>query len=245
MRTSKKRNYGSATFWITNAVYVIIVCSAFYISSTMSINGIIAKDSAMNILKALLDVDVALVAFFGLILVFHLNYVNSVKERIAQQRHETNVDRDRFSLDYLIGVDKVSSDTLPSLKKAYDEIDRKYSTRIEELEKEFHDLILQIASISISAIITIIFIFIDILLTVYYLGTINNGLPFMDLVFVLVVLLVVLYSITTELVFLQPKTERIIFSQELKKLWSDAQQKRRKDEDSKKEFSNSKNQSST
>lgn len=227
MSSQSKRRYGSLSFWITSAVYVLIIICSWYITSNLSINGFIAKESAVSILKALLDVDIALVAFFGLVLVFHLNYINGVKDRTAREKHETSIQRDRFQLDYMARFDGRTSDTLPSLQKVYFETYEKYTKRIEELDKEFQSHVLQIAGISIAAIMTLAFIFVDILLNVSFLGAMaNEGLPFMNLFFDLLILLLIFYSITTSLILLQPKTERAILIKELKRQWDESKQKR-------------------
>jgi hypothetical protein len=226
--TKPIRNYGSLSFWITSAVYILMIVCAWYISSNLSVNGFVAKENAVSILKSLLDIDIALIAFFGLVLVFHLNYINGVKDRTAREKHETSIQRDTFQLNYLTRFDGMSSDTLPSFQKVYSEIYEKYTKRIEELEKEFQALVLQMAGVSMSAIITVAFIFADILLNVFFLGAMTiEGLPFMNLFFDLLVLLLVLYCITTSLIFLQPKTERAILIKELKRLWVESQQKRK------------------
>lgn len=198
-------------------------------SSGLSTNGFIGKENALAIFKALLDVSIALVAFFGLILVFHLSYINGTKDRVARERYETIVQRDRFSIDYLTRTDGTSSETHSSLQKIYSEIDAKYASRIEELEKESSSLILQIGGTSLAAVITAFFIFASVILNVFYMGIVTNeGTPFMNLFFSLLLLFLTLYSIFTSLIFLQPKAERDILGRELRRMWDEERQKRQK-----------------
>lgn len=161
-----------------------------------------------------------MIAFFGLILLFHLNYITGTKDRVAKERHETSIEKDRFHLQYLTKSDDISPTTIPVLQKAFSDVDTKYANRIDELDKQFRSLVLQIAGVGIGAVFTIGFLFLDILLNIFYIGAVTNeGIPFMNLLWSLLVLFVTLYSIITSLVFTHPKTEREMLNQEVKKGW--------------------------
>jgi hypothetical protein len=215
-----KRNYGSISFWINNLFFAIIIFVSWFISFSLSVNGFLSKENALTILKALLDVDIALVAFFGLILVFHLNYITGTKDRMAREKHETSIERDRFHFQYLLGLHNVDNDTLPSLQKAYMDMDTKYATRIDELDKQFRSSVLQTVGVGIGGVMTMGYIFVDILLNVFYIGAVTSeGMPFMNLFWSLLVLLLSFYSITTSLVLTRPRIEQEIVSQEIKKEW--------------------------
>jgi len=217
-----KRNYGSIGFWGNNVFFAISIFLSWYISSNLSVNGFISKENALNILNALLDVDIALIAFFGLILVFHLNYITGTKDRVAREKHETSIEKDRFRLQHLIKSDDVGPTTVPVLQKVFSDMETKYANRIDELDKQFRSLLLQTAGVGIGAVFTIGFLFIDILLNVFYIGAVTSeGLHFMNLFWCLLVLLVTLYTIMTSLIFTHPKPEREILNQEVKKIWKD------------------------
>jgi hypothetical protein len=223
-----KRNYSSLIPWIRWAFYIVLIGCAGFIALKLSTSGFVPEERAVSIVNALLDVDIALVAFFGLILVFNFNYINGVKDRTAREKHEISIQRDRFQLEYLTRFNEIESDTLPSLQKVYFETYDKYTRRIEELDKEFQSHVLQIGGISVTAIITLGFIFVDILLNIYFLGAMTNeGLKFPNLFTDLAVLLSTLFVISESLLYFQPKTERDIVIKELKRQWAESEQRRK------------------
>jgi len=208
--SKSKRNYGSISFWINNVIYAISVILSWYISSSLSVNGFIIKENALNILNALLNVDIALIAFFGLILVFHLNYITGTKNRVAREKHEVSIERDRFRLQM----------TISRLQENFSDTDAKYATRIDELDKQFRSLVLQTAWIGVGAVATIGFLFLDILLNIFFIGfVISEGMPFMNLFGSLLVLFFTLYLIFMSLIFTHPKTESEILNQEIERGW--------------------------
>jgi hypothetical protein len=90
------------------------------------------------ILKTLIDVNVALIGFWGLILVYILGSLHTVRERVETQCHETNVKLNELSIQELqlkaqVGV-KFNAD------KLFKKIQENYEARDKELEKRIQGI---------------------------------------------------------------------------------------------------------
>lgn len=197
----------SASFWI----YAIIAIASFYlswqISFSLSVDNYIPKDSSSNILKALLDAEIALVGFWAIILVYVFNNLREAKGSVSRSKHELEV-----KIDTQVITDK-------ELQPLWE----RYKTRIVELDMEFRQLVVQTFITAITAVVTVILLFLSIFQNIYSIGSITNrGLHYSYLFQCLLPLFMAFMLIFTATIFSLPRREMDILKQEIRKQWEKA-----------------------
>lgn len=211
--------------WIL-IISVVTVVVAFFLSISISVDHFIPSDNALNILKSLVDVNIALVAFWGLILIFLLNYYRSAEERIESQRHEMELARDRLVLER--GIQRAKG-VKKQVEDAFTQIENKYKDRIQQLNEKREDLAISKSSTILVAFIVMIFLLSGVLFNLIAIGKIGDkGLYFVNIWIGLVLVLNATILIFFSLWGAREKYEVEIFEKELKKSWAEAQKKSEK-----------------
>ena len=96
---------------------VLSSLSTIAISSSISVDGYIPSQVALNILSTLIDINAVLLGFSGLILVYGLNSFRSTRNEALKMMHELIIEKGR--LDIQKEVEKVPRDTIEKIKGSH------------------------------------------------------------------------------------------------------------------------------
>jgi len=200
------------SLWIYILIAIVSTYLSWQISFSLSIGNYIPKENISNILKSLLDSEIALIGFWAIILVFVFNNLRETKEHVSSNKHELEVKRDQQLITF-------EPDTIDMLKPMWE----KTKARIDDLDAEFRQLVVQTFVTSITAVGTVVLLLLSIFHTIYSIGLIaDNGLHYMRLFLCLLPLFMAFMVIFTVTIFSLPKREHEILTQELRKRWEKA-----------------------
>jgi len=213
----KKSILRSASFWVYWIIAIVSMYLSWQISLSLSLADYVPKENASSILKALLDAEIALVGFWAIVLVYIFNNLRGAKERVSINKHEMEIKRDEQEISLYT----------EEPKGAFVRLRDKYRILVDELDKEFRQLVLQTFITTITAVVTVILLFWSIFQNIYSMGLITeNGLHYWNLLLCLFPLFMTFMLIFTIIIFSQPKHEFDILKQELKKQWKETKARR-------------------
>ena len=212
----RKSIFRSMSFWTYWGISFLSIYISWQISINLSVANYIPKDTALNILNALLDAEIALVGFWAIILVYIFNTLRGAKERVSRNRHELEVKRDAQELELE-----------PEAREQLQPLWEKYKSRIDELDKEFRELVVQKFITTMNAVVIVLMLFGSIFQTISSLGFITDrGLYYWNLFYCLFPVFMTFMLIFSVIIFSQPKRESDILKQELRKQWQEAKARR-------------------
>jgi len=204
-------------------VYCIIIIVSYWVSLYISEDQFLPVSTASKILDTLIDVNIALVAFWGLILVYLLNYLRSAKQRVAREKHELQIERDKLELERVIQY--ASGRSVARLPETFDEIAKKFDKSIKELDKELKNLADKTSVTNFGAFLTVIYLLCSIFLSIIGLGKItNDGLHFSYVFYSLLFMFLAVFSIFARIWYTRPRYEL----ESLKEDWRKASQESKK-----------------
>lgn len=215
----RKSVFRSISFWSYWGIVLLSIYISWQISTSLSVANYIPKENASNILNALLDAEIALVGFWAIILVYIFNTLRGAKERVSRNKHELEVKRDAQEL-------KLGPESREQLQPLWE----KYKSRIDELDKEFRQLVTQTFITTLNAVVIVLMLFWGIFQTISSIGFITDrGLYYWNLFYCLFPVFMTFMLIFNLIIFSQPKRETDILKQELRKEWKKAKAQRQRE----------------
>jgi len=206
---------GSILLW---CVYGVVIIISYFLSESISVNGFIPSEPALNILKSLVDVDIALLTFWGLILVFSLGSLRESKARVEKERYELGIAKDRLVLERSLGC---ANGVKRIVVDAFTHIEERHEKRAIDLDNQLRQLARQIASTIIGAFIVVVVLLWALLQSSTALGKIGSrGLHFSEVFSCLVFMLMAVFLIFSSLWNSRPMYERRILIEEFEKGWT-------------------------
>ena len=208
----QKPFFHSISFWTYWGISSLSIYISWQISTSLSVANYVPKDNASNILKALLDAEIALVGFWAIILVYIFNSLRGAKESVSERRFRTNVEQDELEIELYVKTPKLREQWKKTFQK-----------RIKELDKEYRQLVTQTFITTLNALVIVLMLFGGIFQTISSLGFINDrGLYYLNLFYCLFPVFITFMLIFNVIIFSQPKPESDILKQELRKQWKKA-----------------------
>jgi magnesium-transporting ATPase (P-type) len=216
----KKSIFLSTNLWFV-IIIILIVLVSLSISKSISVDDYIPEGNASSIISTIIDLYVALLGFWGIILVYLLTTLREAKQSIMRQKFEVEMAELKLEAESLGGKNPKA---IPRMGIFLE----KYKNRTNQIDEEFKQLVIQTFSVSVAAIVIVAYLFAGIFASIHTIGLITEkGLYFFDFFWILLLLFAAFLGIFVVIIFTSPKYEREILEQELKRSWEQAKQKRK------------------